>query len=283
VDVVFPVLHGPYGEDGTIQGMLELAGIPYVGAGVLASAVGMDKAVQKLLFAAAGLPVVQYEVVYEREWAEDPEAVEARAEALGYPLFAKPAALGSSIGVTKVHRTGGLRPGLEDSFRYGAKSLLERSVEDAREIECAVLGNEDPVASIAGEIVPSGEFYDYRAKYLDEGSRLIIPADITIEMLETVQRIAVAAFRAIDCEAMARVDFFLRDDELFLNEINTIPGFTPISMYPRPRDRSGGGTRLRTRRYAASGSSLSGFFLRGTLDYPPRRSPVGLSATRTGD
>jgi len=240
VDVVFPVMHGPYGEDGAMQGLLELAGIPYVGAGVLGSALGMDKAVQKVLFAAAGLPVVEHEVVHEREWEEDPEGVRARAEHLGYPLFAKPATLGSSVGITKVREPGGLRAGLEEAFRYARKALLERSVEGAREIEVAVLGNDDPVASVAGEIVPRHEFYSYEAKYLDEeGAELIVPADLSPEVLERVQRTAVAAFRAIDCAGMARVDFFLRDAELFVNEINTIPGFTSISMYPKLWEASG--------------------------------------------
>ncbi len=242
IDVVFPVLHGPFGEDGAVQGMLELAGVPYVGAGVLASAVGMDKAVQKVLFASAELPIVDHDVVHEREWEEDPEGVEARASRLDYPLFAKPATLGSSVGITKVHDAGELRAGLEEAFRYARKAVLERSIEGAREIECAVLGNDDPVASVAGEIVPKGhEFYDYEAKYLDErGADLVIPADISPETLEAVQRMAVAAFRSIDCAGMARVDFFLRGDgELYVNEINTIPGFTSISMYPKLWEASG--------------------------------------------
>ncbi len=240
IDVVFPVLHGPYGEDGAVQGMLDLTGIPYIGAGVLASAVGMDKAIQKVLFAAAVLPVVPHEVVHERDWEEDADGVEARAEHLGYPLFAKPATLGSSVGITKVHEPGELRAGVEEAFRYARKALLERSIEGAREIECGVLGNDEPAASVAGEVIPSREFYDYRAKYLDEGSRLIIPAELSPETLEEIQRIAVAAFRTIDGAGMARVDFFLRgEDELFLNEINTIPGFTPISMYPMLWEASG--------------------------------------------
>ncbi len=241
IDVVFPVMHGPFGEDGSIQGFLEMADVPYVGAGVLASAVGMDKAVQKVLFRAAGLPVVEHEVVREREWEEDPEGVEARAAHLGYPLFAKPATLGSSVGVTKVHGPEELRRALEGTFRYGRKSLLERSVEGAREIEVAVLGNDDPVASIAGEIVPRHEFYDYEAKYLDEhGAELLIPAPIDAQTLEEVQRLAVAAFRAIDCAGMARVDFFLPPDaRVLVNEVNTIPGFTSISMYPKLWEASG--------------------------------------------
>lgn len=242
IDVVFPVMHGPHGEDGSIQGFLEMAGVPYVGAGVLASAVGMDKAVQKVLFRAAGIPVIEHEVVHEREWEEDPEAVDARAAHLGYPLFAKPAALGSSVGVTKVHEPGELRGALEDAFRYGRKAVLERAVEGGREIEVAVLGNEDPVASVAGEIVPRGhEFYSYEAKYLDEqGAELIVPAPIPAETLEEAQRLAVAGFLALDCAGLARVDFFLRQTgELLMNEINTIPGFTHISMYPKLWEASG--------------------------------------------
>ena len=242
IDVVFPVMHGPFGEDGSIQGFLEMAGVPYVGAGVLASAIGMDKAVQKVLFTAAGIPVVAHEVVSEREWEEDPEAVEARAEHLGYPLFAKPAGLGSSIGIGKVREPSELRPALEVAFRYGRRSVLERSVEGARELECSVLGNDDPVASVAGEIIPRGhEFYDYEAKYLDEhGAELVIPADIPPETMEEVQRLAVAAFRAIDGAGMARVDFFLMGDgRVILNEVNTIPGFTTISMYPKLWQASG--------------------------------------------
>jgi D-alanine-D-alanine ligase len=241
IDVVFPVMHGPYGEDGSIQGFLEMAGVPYVGAGVLGSGLGMDKAVQKVLFAAAGIPIVEHEVVHEREWEEDPEGVEARTGRLAYPLFAKPAALGSSVGITKVHGPGELRAAIAEAFRYGRKAVVEESVEDAREIECAVLGNDDPIASIAGEIVPTHEFYDYEAKYIDEhGARLLIPADIPQGTLEEVQRLAIAAFRAIDCAGMARVDFFLRPaGELIVNEVNTIPGFTQISMYPKLWEASG--------------------------------------------
>jgi D-alanine-D-alanine ligase len=244
IDVVFPVMHGPYGEDGSVQGFLEMAGIPYVGAGVLGSAIGLDKAVQKVLFAAAGIPVVEHEVVHEREWEEDPRAVEARAAHLGYPLFAKPAALGSSIGITKAGGPEGLRAALEEALRYGRKALLERAVEGAREIECGVLGNDDPVASIAGEIITRGhEFYDFEAKYLDErGAELVIPADVPANTLEEVQRLSVAAFRAIDCAGMARVDFFLTPEgRPYLNEVNTIPGFTSISMFPKLWEASGVG------------------------------------------
>jgi D-alanine-D-alanine ligase len=240
IDVVFPVLHGPYGEDGTIQGMLELAGVPYVGAGVLASAVGMDKAVQKVLFAAAGLPVVPCEVVRDREWEEDREAVEARCAALGLPVFVKPAALGSSVGISKVKQLDDLPAAVEEALSHGAKALVEASVEGGREIECAVLGNDDPVASLPGEILPDGEWYDYRSKYLDEATRLDIPARLPDDVVTEVQRMAVLAFGAIDCQGMARVDFFLTEpDRLVVNEINTIPGFTAVSMYPKLWEASG--------------------------------------------
>jgi D-alanine-D-alanine ligase len=240
IDVAFPVLHGPFGEDGTIQGLLELAGIPYVGAGVLASAVGMDKAAQKVLLRAAELPILNYEVVLERDWRDDADAVFARVEALGYPLFVKPANLGSSIGISKVKAPGDLEGSLDQAFRYGRKALVEEAAERAREIECAVLGNEDPVASVPGEILPMGEFYDYRSKYLEEGTRLDVPARLPGEVTERVQQLAVAAFRAIDCAGMARVDFFYREpDTVTVNEINTIPGFTSVSMYPRLWEASG--------------------------------------------
>jgi D-alanine-D-alanine ligase len=240
LDVVFPVLHGPFGEDGTIQGMLELAGVPFVGAGVLGSALGMDKALQKVVFAAAGLPVVLHEVVHEREWEEDREAVEARVEGLGLPVFVKPATLGSSVGITKVKRTDELPAAVEEALSFARKAVVERSVEGAREIECAVLGNDDPVASVPGEVVPGAEFYDYRAKYLDEGARLDIPANLSSAQTAEVQRMAVAAFQAIDAAGMARVDFFLGEPgEILINEINTIPGFTRISMYPKMWEASG--------------------------------------------
>jgi len=235
-------MHGPFGEDGSIQGFLEMAGVPYVGSGVLGSAVGMDKAVQKVLFRAAGIPVVDHQVVLEREWEEDREGVEARAEHLGYPLFSKPATLGSSVGVRRVDAPEALPPALEEAFRYGRKAVLERAVENAREVEVAVLGNDDPVASVAGEIVPRGHaFYDYEAKYLDqEGAELLIPAPLEEDVHAEVRRLAVAAFRAADCSGMARVDFFVRPTgEVLLNEINTIPGFTQISMYPKLWEASG--------------------------------------------
>jgi D-alanine-D-alanine ligase len=241
IDVVFPVLHGTLGEDGAMQGLLEVAGIPYVGAGVLGSALGMDKTVQKVLFVAAGLRVGPWEVVREPEWREDPGGVTARTASLGYPLFTKPATLGSSIGISKVHDPAELPDAMEEAFRYARKAVVEHAVEEAREIECSVLGNDDPVASIPGEVVPRGhEFYDYAAKYLDEhGAQLVIPASLPDALREDVQRAAVAAFQAVECSGMARVDFFLRGSELWINEINTIPGFTAISMYPKLWEASG--------------------------------------------
>jgi D-alanine-D-alanine ligase len=241
VDVVFPVLHGPRGEDGAVQGLLELAGVPYVGAGVLGSALGMDKVVQKTLWAAAGLPVVPHVAVTEPEWRDDPEGVTARALALGLPLFTKPASLGSSVGIMKVGDAEDLPSALDTAFRFERKALVERGIEQVREIECAVLGNDDPVASICGEVVPTGHaFYDYDAKYLDEhGAELRIPAPLAPELSARIQQLAVSAFGAVSCAGMARVDFFVRDDEVWLNEINTIPGFTSISMYPKLWEASG--------------------------------------------
>jgi D-alanine-D-alanine ligase len=241
VDVVIPVLHGPMGEDGAVQGLLELAGVPYVGAGVLGSAVGMDKAVQKVLFADAGLHLLPWEVVREPEWDEDDEGVSARVAAVGYPVFTKPATLGSSVGISKVHGAEGLAAGMTEAFRFARKAVVERGLEDMREIECAVLGNDDPVASTCGEIVPKGhEFYDYASKYLDQdGAQLLIPAELEPAMLTRIQRMAVTAFQAIECWGMARVDFFVRGHDVFINEINTIPGFTSISMYPKLWGASG--------------------------------------------
>ena len=241
VDVVFPVLHGPRGEDGAVQGLLELAGVPYVGAGVLGSALGMDKAVQKTLWAAAGLPVVPSVAVTEPEWRDDPEGVIARSLALGLPLFTKPASLGSSVGISKVLAADELGGGLEVAFSFERKAVVEHGIEPVREIECGVLGNDDPVASVCGEVVPRGHaFYDYEAKYLDEhGAELLIPAPIPVEMVTRIQQLAVAAFTAVSGAGMARVDFFVREHEVWLNEINTIPGFTSISMYPKLWEASG--------------------------------------------
>ncbi|MDP9184462.1 MAG: D-alanine--D-alanine ligase [Actinomycetota bacterium] len=235
VDVVFPVLHGPRGEDGAIQGLLELAGVPYVGAGVLGSALGMDKAVQKVLWVAEGLPVVPHVVVREPEWRDDPDGVIARALSLGLPLFTKPASLGSSVGISKATDEEQLVAGVERALGFERKVVVEQGIEHAREIECAVLGNDDPVASVCGEVVPKGHaFYDYDAKYLDEhGAELLIPAPIAPDLAARIQQLAVAAYTAAWCAGMARVDFFIRDDDVWINEINTIPGFTSISMYPK--------------------------------------------------
>jgi D-alanine-D-alanine ligase len=236
LDVIFPVLHGPYGEDGTVQGLLELANVPYVGAGVLGSAVGMDKAVMKQLFAAHGLPQVKYVATIRREWERDSAGVSARVEReLGYPVFVKPANLGSSVGISKARNAQELADAVRLAAEFDRKIVIEAAVPKAREIEVAVLGNDDPQASIAGEIVPSREFYDYEAKYLDEGSTPLIPAPITPAQMEQVRSMAIAAYRAVDGAGMSRVDFLMDGETgaLYLNEVNTIPGFTTISMYPK--------------------------------------------------
>ena len=241
VDVVFPVLHGPYGEDGTVQGLLELAGVPYVGAGVLASALGMDKEMQKQLFQSRGLRVVPHIHVHVEDWRRSPDSVVEFAEGeIGFPCFTKPANLGSSVGITKCRNVDDLREGLDTALSFDRKALVEKAVA-GRELECAVLGNDEPEASIVGEVVPHHEFYDFQAKYLEEGSELRIPAPIPEPVAEEVRRLAVEAFRAIDCSGMARVDFFYEDDSgaLYINEVNTIPGFTPISMYPKLWEASG--------------------------------------------
>jgi D-alanine-D-alanine ligase len=242
LDVVFPVLHGPYGEDGTVQGLLELANVPYVGAGVLASAVGMDKAAMKLVFTAKGLPICDYEVVLKRDWQRDERGIlHAIVNRLGYPLFVKPANLGSSVGISKAKHSTELRAAIGLAAEFDRKIVIEAAVPRAREIECAVLGNDEPEASVPGEIVPSREFYDYEAKYLDEGSEALIPAPLKEAQAEEVRTLAVAAFKALDCAGMARVDFLLAGDSqvLYLNEVNTIPGFTTISMYAKMWDASG--------------------------------------------
>jgi D-alanine-D-alanine ligase len=241
LDVVFPVVHGGHGEDGTLQGLLELADIPYVGAGVMASAVGMDKDMMKRVFREAGLPVVAFRVLLRREWEKRRAAILGELPGdLGYPCFVKPANTGSSVGISKAHDARELEQGLEHAFRYDRKAVVEATV-DARELECSVLGNEEPVASVPGEVIPCNEFYDYDAKYISEGSRLVIPAEVPAPVAEEVRRIAVAAFRAVDGSGMARVDFFLERSThaLYLNELNTIPGFTPISMYPKLWEASG--------------------------------------------
>jgi D-alanine-D-alanine ligase len=241
LDVIFPVLHGTFGEDGTVQGVLELAGIAYVGAGVLGSAAGMDKDVMKRLFRDAGLPVVDWVMVLRWEWEQSPERLRRLIESkLGYPLFVKPANLGSSVGISKVHNWRELGPAIDLAASYDRKIIVEKGL-DAREVECSVLGNDQAEASVPGEIVSVNEFYDYEAKYVKEGSELVIPAKLSHTQTRRVQELAVRAFRSVDCAGMARVDFLLDQPsrKLFVNEVNTIPGFTPISMYPKMWEASG--------------------------------------------
>jgi D-alanine-D-alanine ligase len=252
LDVIFPVLHGPLGEDGTVQGLLELADLPYVGAGVLGSALGMDKAVQKLLFAQAGLPVAPWLWLTAADWEGAPgqprlgptrrlqgggadAILAAIPAALGLPCFVKPANMGSSVGISKAHDPKELRAGIADALGYDRKVVVEAAVPAAREIEVSVLGNDQPRASVPGEIVPSNEFYDYDAKYVDGASQATIPAPLPAALAQRARELALQAFQACAGEGMARVDFLLCGDtgELFVSELNTIPGFTPISMYPQ--------------------------------------------------
>src|ERR1700732_2260720 len=240
VDVFFPVLHGTFGEDGTIQGLLELADIAYVGAGVLGSSAGMDKDIMKSLFRAAGLPIVKHVTVLRSQFEGEAEKTQKLVESkLKYPVFVKPANLGSSVGISKAHDRKELGPAIAEAAKFDRKIVIEEGVggkkNKAREIECAVLGNDTPEASLPGEIVPSTEFYDYNAKYLDEGSQLIIPAKLTKPETKEVQRLAIGAFKAVDCSGLARVDFLMdpKTRKIYLNEINTMPGFTAISMYPK--------------------------------------------------
>jgi D-alanine-D-alanine ligase len=246
VDVIFPVLHGTFGEDGTIQGLFELADIPYVGAGVLGSSAGMDKDVMKKLFAAAGLPIVRHVTVLRPQWEKEPKkAVKEIESKLKYPVFVKPANLGSSVGISKARNRKELPAAMDEAARYDRKIVIEQGVggskNKARELECSVLGNDDPKASVVGEIVPATDFYDYNAKYIDAGSQLIIPAKLSKKLAKSVQEMAIKAFQAVDCSGLARVDFLMdpKSEKLFLNEINTMPGFTSISMYPKLWSASG--------------------------------------------
>jgi D-alanine-D-alanine ligase len=252
LDVVFPVLHGTFGEDGTMQGLFELAGLAYVGSGVLGSAAGMDKEVMKRLFLAAGLPITKHVTFLRREWEQNPRKTIARVEtALKYPLFVKPANLGSSVGISKAHDRKELGPAINQAAGFDRKIVVEQAVGSrgsrgkmgkARELEVAVLGNDEPLATVVGEIVPGKEFYDYEAKYLSEGSQAIIPAKLTKKQSSQVRAMALDAFRACDCAGLARVDFLLEAGDsgrLYLNEINTMPGFTSISMYPKLWEASG--------------------------------------------
>src|SRR5580700_8227217 len=240
VDVIFPVLHGTFGEDGTIQGLFELADIAYVGAGVLGSAAGMDKDVMKSLFMAAGLSIVKHVTVLRSDWESGPKKVQKLVESkLRYPVFVKPANLGSSVGISKARERKELGPAMEEAAKFDRKIVIEEGVggkkHKAREIECSVLGNDKPQASVPGEIVPGKEFYDYTAKYLDEGSQLIIPAKLSKDESKKIQQLAISAFKAVDCSGLARVDFLMdpKNRKIYLNEINTMPGFTAISMYPK--------------------------------------------------
>ena len=256
LDVVFPVLHGTFGEDGTIQGLFELAGIAYVGSGVLGSAAGMDKDVMKRLFKQAGLPLVKHVTLLRAEWEKQPrKAIQLVEVALKYPLFVKPANLGSSVGISKAHDRSELGPALEMAAKYDRKLVVEQGVggsgrggrsAKARELEVGVLGNDDPKASVVGEIIPGKEFYDYEAKYLSEGSVPVIPAKLTKAETKQIREMAVAAFRACDLSGLARVDFLMEPDgkrRIFLNEVNTLPGFTQISMYPKLWEATGVGYR----------------------------------------
>jgi D-alanine-D-alanine ligase len=247
IDVVFPVLHGTFGEDGTIQGLFELAGIAYVGSGVLGSSAGMDKDVMKRLFAQAGLPITKHVTVLRSQWEESPrKAIAQIEEALKYPLFVKPANLGSSVGISKVHDRKELGPALDEAAKYDRKLVVEQGVggnkSRARELEVAVLGNDDPKASVVGEIIPGKEFYDYEAKYLSEGSVPVIPAKLSGAEAKKIREMAVSAFRACDLAGLARVDFLMEADgkrRIYINEVNTLPGFTQISMYPKLWEASG--------------------------------------------
>jgi len=242
VDVIFPVLHGTYGEDGTVQGLLELANVPYVGCGVLGSAVGMDKAVMKTLFAARGLPVCPYLVTRHHEWQRGGDAIRRQVEEqLRYPVFVKPANLGSSVGISKAKSESDLNAAMELALQFDRKVVIEAAVPNAREIECAVLGNDDPEASLPGEVLPAREFYDYEAKYLDDASKTVIPAPLSEPQTAEIRSMSIEAFKAVEGSGMARVDFLLAREsgELFLNEVNTIPGFTTISMYPKMWEATG--------------------------------------------
>ncbi len=242
LDVVFPILHGPFGEDGTMQGVLETAGLPYVGCGVAASALAMDKVLAKLVFAASGIPQAPYMIAETVEWQQNQNRIIGLVEQkLEYPMFVKPANMGSSVGISKAGDRHGLIDAASLAFQFDNKVVIEKSMENCREIECSVLGNEYPQASVPGEIIPGAEFYDYHTKYIDDKSQLVIPAPLDDETTRRVQSLAVEAFRAIDGRGLARVDFFVNrsTNAVILNEVNTMPGFTPISMYPKLWTASG--------------------------------------------
>lgn len=241
VDVVFPVMHGTFGEDGTLQGLLEMCGLPYVGPGVLSSAVGMDKVLMKTVFAQTGIPQVRFQHCLRRDWEQNRDAILTEVEKnFTFPCFVKPANLGSSVGISKANNRQELEEAFELAIKYDRKIIIEEFM-DGREIEVGVLGNDDPIVSVAGEIIPLKDFYDYESKYLDGNARLIAPAQLSPVTFKTLQELAIQAFKSIDCSGMARVDFFLarNNDEVLVNEINTIPGFTRFSMYPRLWELSG--------------------------------------------
>jgi D-alanine-D-alanine ligase len=241
IDVIFPVLHGTYGEDGALQGLLEMANMPYVGCGVLGSALGMDKEKMKLVFQAVGLPVAEYLVYRRNQWERSPEFIlNAVDQQLGFPCFVKPVNLGSSVGISKAHDRTELEHAINVAAEYDRRIIIERGL-NCREVECAVLGNDEPIASVVGEVISSNEFYDYRAKYIDGKSEVVIPADIAREAAEEVRRQAVQAFLALDLSGLARVDFFIEKEteQVYINEVNTMPGFTTISMYPKLWEASG--------------------------------------------
>jgi D-alanine-D-alanine ligase len=242
LDVIFPVLHGPYGEDGTVQGLLELADIPYVGAGVAASAISMDKDLMKTIFQQKDLPILKWLTIKRKEWQKDKEKILSIIQNnFEYPLFVKPTNLGSSVGITKVHKKEELDKAINLAASYDRKILIEEGLEEVREIECGVLGNDEPQVSVVGEVRPAGEFYDYDSKYIDEKTQLIVPTDLPEEVSGKVQQIALLAFKAVDAAGMARIDFFVskKENKIYLSEINTIPGFTSNSMYPRLWEASG--------------------------------------------
>src|SRR5215471_17095213 len=241
LDVIFPVLHGTYGEDGALQGLLEMANVPYVGCGVLGSALGMDKEKMKMIFSSVGLPIVDSLTYRRNQWERSPEEIlDAVEEHIGYPCFVKPVNLGSSVGVNKAHDRDELKHAIDVAAEYDRKIIIECSI-DCRELECSVLGNDEPLASVVGEVIPSNEFYDYNAKYIDGKSQVIIPADIPQVTAEHVRRWAVQAFLALDLSGLSRVDFFMEREtgKIYINEVNTIPGFTQISMYPKLWEASG--------------------------------------------
>ena len=236
LDVIFPVLHGTFGEDGTLQGALEMAGIPYVGCGVAASSLAMDKALAKKVFEASSIPQAPYYIVTHHKWRKDSTTlIEQLETGIGYPLFIKPANMGSSVGVNKAHDRDQLITSINHALEFDNKVVVEQSMENCREVECSVLGNHDPIASVVGEIIPGAEFYNYETKYLDDKSDLVIPADLPASVSDKIRQLSIDAFTAIDGKGLSRVDFFVHKDteEIYLNEVNTMPGFTPISMYPQ--------------------------------------------------